>query len=541
MEEILVYICSKIDKENQEISFQQINNYKYPFENYYQEIEKIKELKDEKDLEIYCVIGKKEKILKLENETREKIRKIFDIMLEKGIEKSFEFLKDISNKETNSLERWIFYYIKNTIKEDDIKYPLVERYSSGDEIDFLCLYSSENPEQSNSQTEDVNATINLFLEKENPYILGKQIMLQSFLLQNIKGRKIISILPEKNTNGWYALLEGGYKLPIDIANLYELEKISSRDIPVCTVYEIDNILKDSCYAYGKAYMSKEIFEEWNDVFLYALATLKIEYNKENLNELLEDFHEFIEKEVCEYVQATPIIDKETFLKAVILNIKNIKGYLKGLEETGISRNILLQVKNRYAYLHTIYKIIEKRYPEEVKNRYNTKQFKVEEWKELIRDLEKGSNYEKGIHLEEIANYFIECIEGLNVSGRRVKLENQEIDLCCYNLSESGFLWELGTIILVECKNYEKPVETKEIRSMFYLMDAKGVDTFILFARNGITSGAEEEILKQSIYDKKIIVIDEDDLKMLEKKDKKPIDLLKEKLEELMKKIIKYYK
>lgn len=38
---------------------------------------------------------------------------------------------------------------------------------------------------------------------------------------------------------------------------------------MCTVYEIDNILKNSCYAYGKAYMPQEIFEEWNDIFLYA--------------------------------------------------------------------------------------------------------------------------------------------------------------------------------------------------------------------------------------------------------------------------------
>lgn len=482
-------------------------------------------------MEIYCIIGKKEKISELEKETREKIKKVFDIMLKDGTEKSFEYLKDISNKGTNSLEKWISYYIKNTIKEDCIKYPLIARYPLEDEIEILCLYNSENTEQSYSQAEDVSATINLFLEKENPYILGKQIMLQSFILQNIKGRKIISVLPEKNNNGWYALLEGGYKLPIDIANLYELEKISSRDVPMCTVYEIDNILKNSCYAYGKAYMPQEIFEEWNDIFLYALATLKIEYNEENLNDLIEDFNRFIEKEACEYVQATPIINKETFLKATILNIENIKGYLKGLEETGISKNILLQLKNRYSYLPIIYKVIAKRYPEEVKNRYNTKKFEIEEWKELIKDLEKGSNYEKGIHLEEIANYFIECIEGLNVSGRRIKLENQEIDLCCYNLSESGFLWELGTIILVECKNYEKPVETKEIRSMFYLMDAKGVDTFILFARNGITSGAEEEILKQSIYDKKIIVIDENDLKRLENNDKEPIDILKEKIEE----------
>jgi len=94
------------------------------------------------------------------------------------------------------------------------------------------------------------------------------------------------------------------------------------------------------------------------------------------------------------------------------------------------------------------------------------------------------------------------------------------------------LWELGTIILVECKNYEKPVETKEIRSMIYLMEAKGVNTFILFARNGITSGAQKEIEKQLIYQRQIIVITEKDLMNMEKDKKYPIEILKDKKEKL---------
>jgi len=51
---------------------------------------------------------------------------------------------------------------KNTIKEDCIKYSLVARYPLENGIEILCLYNSENSEQSYSQVEDVNATINLF-------------------------------------------------------------------------------------------------------------------------------------------------------------------------------------------------------------------------------------------------------------------------------------------------------------------------------------------------------------------------------------------
>ena len=249
-----------------------------------------------------------------------------------------------------------------------------------------------------------------------------------------------------------------------------------------------------------------------------------------MNKIIEEFHKFIEEEICEYILAETFIDKDDFLKETILKIEEIRKYLEGVEDIGISRNTLLQVKNRYAYLPMIYELISKIYPEEVKNRYTTRQFKNEEWKNLIKDLEEGTNYEKGIHLEEIANYFIECIKGLNVSARRKKLENQEIDLCCYNVSENGLLWKLGTIVLVECKNYKNPVETKEIRSMIYLMEAKGVNTFILFARNGVTSGAKTEIRKQLIYERNIIVIDEKDLQRI-KENIKPLQILEEKMAE----------
>lgn len=524
MRPILIYICSKIDKENNEISIQQVNNYKYPFENYYQEIEKIKKVKNNEDIEIYGILGSKEEISRIEKQARQNIEEIYHIILKNGVKKAYKHIKGTIK---NDIQRFIEYYIEDIVKKDEIKYPLTVKYQI-DDIELLCFYNLKNPEE--NKKKNIDSAIQLFLEKEQPYFSGKQIMLQSFALKNIKGRKILAIMPERNNLGWYALLEGGYKLPIDVQNTYELEKISFRDIQMPTNYDLNSIIEQSCYAYGKYYIPNTTYEEWEEVFLYALATLKIEYTKENLNKIIEEFHKFIEEEICEFILAETFIDKDVFLKETILKIEEIRKYLEGVEDIGISRNTLVQVKNRYAYLPMIYELISKIYPEEVKNRYTTRKFKNEEWKNLIKDLEEGTNYEKGIHLEEIANYFIECIEGLNVSARRKKIENQEIDLCCYNVSENGLLWELGTIVLVECKNYKKPVETKEIRSMIYLMEAKGVNTFILFARNGVTSGAKAEIRKQLIYERNIIVIDEKDLQRI-RDNIKPIQILEEKIAE----------
>ena len=146
--------------------------------------------------------------------------------------------------------------------------------------------------------------------------------------------------------------------------------------------------------------------------------------------MYKDFLTFIENNVC-YGQEVPKLDisEETFIMAFANTIKHIRNYLKGKEELAISKNLLILLKSRYVYLPDIYKIIGKYYPKEVAKRAEYNKFCTKRWESLLEAAQNGqSNYEKGVSLEDVADYYISCIEGLKVTERRVRTENEEIDL-----------------------------------------------------------------------------------------------------------------
>ena len=238
--------------------------------------------------------------------------------------------------------------------------------------------------------------------------------------------------------------------------------------------------------------------------------------------------------VC-YGQEVPKLDisEETFIMAFANTIKHIRNYLKGKEELAISKNLLILLKSRYVYLPDIYKIIGKYYPKEVAKRAEYNKFCNKRWESLLEAAQNGqSNYEKGVSLEDVADYYISCIEGLKVTERRVRTENEEIDLVCANVSENSELWKLGSVILVECKNWKNKVDPKVIRNLAYIMDKKGINSLFLFVKSDITSGVKDEIIKQAAHGKYIIVFTLEDLKLVNENSPKPVDIIIEKINDL---------
>lgn len=73
-------------------------------------------------------------------------------------------------------------------------------------------------------------------------------------------------------------------------------------------------------------------------------------------------------------------------------------------------------------------------------------------------------------------------------------------------------------ILVECKNWEKPVGLSQIRNIGYISIMKGNKTTLLFAANGITSDAKKEIERLAVNNIYILCITRDDLLELKERD-----------------------
>lgn len=130
---------------------------------------------------------------------------------------------------------------------------------------------------------------------------------------------------------------------------------------------------------------------------------------------------------------------------------------------------------------------------------------------MEKALENRRAHEKGILWEDVAAYVLEHVQGWEVTGRRIRAGHQEIDLSITNISTDDELWGLGAYILVECKNWKKRVDLPTIRNIAYISNMKGNKTAILFAMNGITEAARQEIKRLAVNHINILCIETKDL------------------------------
>ena len=119
--------------------------------------------------------------------------------------------------------------------------------------------------------------------------------------------------------------------------------------------------------------------------------------------------------------------------------------------------------------------------------------------------------EKGKSLERLAECFVSLFPGLKVVGKNIRIEAEELDLVVKNEAEKIFWQRLETPIIVECKNWTKPVGAREIRDLVQKM--REVKTALLIAAHGVTSkdGAYYEIIEARKNKKFILVLDITDI------------------------------
>lgn len=115
--------------------------------------------------------------------------------------------------------------------------------------------------------------------------------------------------------------------------------------------------------------------------------------------------------------------------------------------------------------------------------------------------------EKGRSLERLAECFVNLFSGLEVVGKNIIIEAEELDLVVKNEVEKIFWQRLGAPIIVECKNWTKPVGAPQIRDLVQKM--REVRTAFLIAARGVTTrdGASYEILEARKNMKFILVFD----------------------------------
>lgn len=156
-----------------------------------------------------------------------------------------------------------------------------------------------------------------------------------------------------------------------------------------------------------------------------------------------------------------------------------------------------------------------------------------ELKELLEQTRSAStNKEKKETLTELTKRIIRANDCLEISYEDTRGLDSEFDLMVINECRQRTLEEMGTPVLVECRNWSVPMPAKSVRDFGGKLRDKNIQTGIIVSMKGVT-GSEKTDAKEAIRtfltrdNISILVFDENDLeKMVE--GRKFTDLLRRK-------------
>lgn len=510
-----------------------IDNYHYPFGDFAQKVlagnESSADLTDWlKVPRLYLVVGHREKVHHVEQAWRTKVQQVFAQFLQHKpvLEKIKQKVQAI---ETYCLESFYWLYLSEGMSAEGIHYPRQWRIENGDCVlwAFYWTHPDDNP------IDRVEQTVSFWLDRERPLLKGYQCLIRSFVLRNMTGRKVLAPIPDSEGN-WGLVLEGGLFLPL--ADDFEagLSKLNSTHIHQSTIGEVEEILLNPVYTLGYHYLHPDLVSEWLYVFFYALATMDEDRLADvDLELLYQRFCDYLGNHICPYIPGQEtIVDVNVWKLWLKKMVNDIQDYLKGKEETGVSKNILLMLRNRHAYLPTVRRFMQEECGLTVVRTTCFHAWDCGDWHNRLTNLtEPTGSYEKGKRLEDLIQYLIGTVPGLTVTVVRAKRGRAEVDLFCCNVSCDPCLWQLGALILVECKNRKKKAEPADIRNLVPTMEAKGIHAAMIVSRAGFSAGAMAEIEHQLSGGKMILPISLSDLEGINN-EKSAYDLLREKIEEV---------
>ena len=328
-----------------------------------------------------------------------KIDKIIKEISENGIEISIHKIICLLTYKNLKTEQ-ILNFCKDIICDEIVNYEIA-KFELQNELNLYCIYRE-------TKKEIIDNVVELWTKIERPMLYGKQVLISSYLLRDYYGRKIIGAFPDVEFGNWNLLLEGGIKLSLDYSGLHLNTNITSSDIQRWTQGELSNILNNPCYTYGIYLDNIDAFYEWQRALIYQLAILPQNISIEVLGNIYDDFIEFIKKEVCDWGECPTIIPKSDGLNVIKIEIDNMKKCLMAKEQSTINKNSMISLSNKYIYMPTVQKIIKKNFCNEGDK--NEENYRFEKLKKLLKELEKDTNYEKGLAMEKVAQYFLKCIK-----------------------------------------------------------------------------------------------------------------------------------
>ncbi|MDE7436829.1 MAG: restriction endonuclease [Lachnospiraceae bacterium] len=492
----LVYVYLNGYEEDGILSIQTTDTYHYMEDAFYRQVTEKIAVADEDDamVHIFAVVGAKDKTAMvyrlIEDELRENFQRILE---EKSIRKSLQKLDKTGNAFLKCVQEFFCEQLGHFPKRVFRDY--------GDLV-FAGICCSRLPEDVGDSIAD--GIVSLWMEREEPCLCGRQLMIRSFFLRDLAGRKVVACIPQMQTGSWSLVFEGGHQLSMETGFSYRKETIHPKELGGFISSNLQTILMNPVYAYGTCFQPNALCEEWHKAFLYLCAVSECVWDQHSISKAYKRFLKFLRDCICETIDAEPIISKEKYHDVLLGHIQRFRAFLKGEDEPVISKDLHQTLNCRYVYLPYLWSLVPQR---EI-----CADFSPSVLHNMVNEaISIGDTHEKGVLWEEAAVYVLKSIVGWKITGRRIRAASQEIDISVVNVSLDDELWKLGAYILVECKNWRKRVDLHQIRNIAHISNMKGNKTVILFSANGITRDAEREIHRLLSEYRSVICITAEDL------------------------------
>lgn len=291
----LLYVYITGYKEMELWHIEQVDTYSYIGDELYNKISEVM-TQNENSIHVFGVIG-----------IEKKVNYVYTI-LEEGIKKNFDRILNnrkikIATKDLDSIGNH-FYRCVQEFYCDKLHYLPRKVVFDFDDTSFYGIYgSSMNDKQS---YDVVNEIVSCWIEHEKPLICGKQLITRSFFLKDFVGRKLITAMPEIESNSWRLIFEGGHQLNISENLLYSKETLNPHDLGAFCSSNVQSVFLNPIYAYGKWFYPNDICEELNTRYVY-LPYLQELVKQENLQHSFSCFE--LQKEIDCALQETDIYKK----------------------------------------------------------------------------------------------------------------------------------------------------------------------------------------------------------------------------------------
>jgi hypothetical protein len=125
---------------------------------------------------------------------------------------------------------------------------------------------------------------------------------------------------------------------------------------------------------------------------------------------------------------------------------------------------------------------------------------------------------KGKLYEELVRYLFEVVPGCIAEHNLTNVfRTEQIDVAVGNARLGDGLWLLPHVILVECKHWDKPVDSSTVGYFMNILAGRGIELGVLVAASGITGDRDDLTnahalgLHGSPRAVKIVVITTDDM------------------------------